>query len=601
MMRWRSLLLVTLLAGLPMRAEPKERAALPPPMAQPQDLSIFRGRSVEIQLRAQGRIPGQLKFIIRARPSSGRLSEIRTTGRKSATVTYTHDGTPTSSDLFTFAVQAIDSPVSAPASISINISEEPPILSTAHSLDFGTVLLGETREEQITLRNGGGGVLEGRLDAPQAWKILGAAEYRLKRNEEKRVRILFAPEAEQQYSGKLAFSHDARSKVELSGSGISPFEFNPSREIELTVGDGNVLRSGNLVIRNRTPRDRIVAVNVPPEIASPEQVSLAPGEGKTIALHTKAEFLGALEGFVRVESEGFRQSIPMRVFALPPLLRIEPRESVEFGDIEAGKRHKRVLRIKNAGGTSARLHATAPAGILLVPDPNTAVLQPGEMRLFEVVLETSSIGEYRSRVVIKAGAGEPAAVEIAWRILPQRQEAKKIPVSALNPPGSPPALRPAGPQESPNALPPITEIKVLKASNRLFEIGWEKPSPEAKGWVIQQMQFQMASGESPKLVWKDLHNIKFLEENGMAVARFQNLAQGQVWLLRILSIDNEGRRSAPSPTIRLSSAPPPRPFMPWWVAGLLLAGAAAWGAAKLRERRQAEASQESDRIARIER
>jgi hypothetical protein len=600
MRHWRYLVLIALLAGSAIQATPKEPPVLPPPMAQAQTISIFRGRSVEIPLRAQGRTPGQLKFLLRSRPSKGQLGEIRVTGPRTAVVTYTHDGASEGSDSFTFAVQAVDSPVSAAAPVTIAISEEPPALSVVHSIDFGTVQVGEALEEQISLRNSGGGVLTGRMDAPPPWKILGAAEYRLGRNQERKVRILYAPDEQQEDSGKLTFSHDTRSAVELSANAISPFEFEPSREIELAAQDGSTLRSGGVRIRNRTSRDRIVEISVPPEIASPDQVTVSAGEEKSIALHTQPSFLGASEGVVSFESEGFRHSIPLRVFALQPVLKIEPREGLDFGDIAPHKRHKGFLRIKNEGGSAARLQATNPTDILLVPDPNTAVLQPGETRMFEVTLETSSIGDYRSQVVIDAGAGKPISVEVAGRIVAQPPEARKIPTATLNPASREPAITEATREQSLSAIPAVTEIQVLKASNRVFEIGWKKPSPDPVSWVIQQHQFEMANGDSPKLVWRDLRNIKFFEEGTTAGVRFENLAPGQVWLLRIVSVDEQGRRSAPSPTFKLSSAPPRRFSALWWIAGLLAVGAAAFGFAKLRDRRQAEALREADRIARIQ-
>ena len=309
-------------------------------------------------------------------------------------------------------------------------------------------------------------------------------------------------------------------------------------------------------------------------------------------------FLGASEGVVGFESEGFRHSIPLRVFALQPVLRIEPREGLDFGEIQPRKRYKGFLRIKNEGGSAARLQATASNDILLVPDPNTAVLQPGETRIFEVALEASSIGDYRTQIVIDAGGGKPISVEVAGRIAAQTREAKKIPTATLDPTSREPAVAEPAKEQSLSAIPPVTEIKVLKASNRVFEIGWSKPAPDPVTWVIQQHQFEM--GDPPKLVWRDLRNIKFSEQNGMAVARFENLAPGQVWLLRIVSVDEQGRRSMPSPTVKLSSAPPKRLPLLWWIVGLLAVGAMVFGWAKLRDRRQAKASREANRIARIE-
>ena len=598
MMRWQSLLLATLLAGPPLCVFPKEPQVVPPPMAQPQNLSLFLGASIEIQLRAQGRTPGQLKFVIRSHPLKGALSEIRQTGPKTAALTYTHDGRAEGVDVFTFAVQAVDSPVSAAASVTLTISEEAPALSVVRSVNFRAVPLGETRAEQVALRNSGGGTLEGRLTVPQPWKILGATEYRLGANEETRVAILFSPERQREYSGKLIFSHDARSSVELSGNGIPPFEFKPSGEIELALREASTIRSGGVTIRNRTSRDRVLEVSAPSEIVLQTQITVAAGEEKKISLQTAADFLGPLEGVIDFASEGFRRPIRVRVFAVPPVLRVEPAEGVEFGNIEPRRRYKGLLRIKNEGGSTARLRATTPGEILLIPDPKSISLQPGDTCAFEVALEALQAGNYREQLIIDAGAGKPITVPISGQVVAPRGEAKRIPVSTLNLPSRAPPATPSAQPSS--AVPPIAEIKVLKASNRLFEIGWNKPSTEVTAWIVQQGQFEFTDKDSPGLAWRDLRNVRFLEENGLVVARFENLAPGQVWLLRIVSIDQEGRRSTPSPTIRLSSAPPKKPSVYWWMAGLVAAAALTLGAIKLRAHRQTEALHGSNRMARLE-
>jgi hypothetical protein len=598
--RRRYLVLIALLAGASAQAGPKDLPGLPPPMAQPQSLSIFRGRTVEVPLRAQGRAPGQLKFLIRSLPSKGRLGEIRVTGPKSAEVTYTHDDASEGSDSFTFAVQAVDSPVSAAAPITITISEEPPALSVVNAVDFGTLQLGVTREEQITLRNSGGGVLAGRMDAPPPWRILGPSEYRLGRNQEREVRILCAPDEQQDYSGRLTFSHDARTAVELSVKAIAPFEFDPSREIELASQDNGALRSGGVVIRNRTPRDRTVEISVPPEIASPDQVIVPAGGEKRIALHTQPAFLGALEGAIGFESEGFKRSIPLRVFALPPVLRIEPHEGLDFGEVEPRRRYKGFFRVKNEGGRAARLRATIPHEILLVPDPNSAVLQPDETRVFQVAFESSVAGDYRSQIVLESDGGKPVSVAVGGRIVSQTSDAKKIPTALLDPASRAAAAAKSQQDQSSSSIPAIREIKVLKASNRIFEICWHKPAPNPVAWVIQQRQLEISNAGPPKVVWRDLNNVRFFEEKETAGARFENLAPGKIWFLRVVAIDEQGRRSAPSPTFMLASVPAKNPTPLWAIFSLLAAGAGVFGYLKFRQRRRAEASKDADQIARIE-
>jgi hypothetical protein len=596
----RYLVLIALLAGAAAQAGPKDFPLVPPPMAQPQSFSVFRGRSVEVPLRAQGRAPGQLKFLIRSEPSKGHLGKIRVTGPKTAEVIYTHDDRSEGSDSFTFAVQAVDSPVSAAATITIAVSEEPPALSVVRSVAFGTLQVGVAREELIIVRNSGGGILAGQMEVPPPWKILGSPEYRLGRNQEMKVRILCAPEEPEDYSGKLTFSADARNSIELSVTAISPFEFEPSREIELASQDDGPLRSGAIVIRNRTSQARTVEVSVPPEIVSPDKVIVPAGGEETVALHTQSAFLGALQGTVTFESQGFKHSLPLRVFALQPILRIEPHEGLDFGEIEPRRRYKGFLRIRNEGGTDARLHVTIPHDILLVPDPNSAVLPPGETRVFEVAFETSSTRDYQSQLVIECGAAKPISVAVTGRIVSQILDGKKIPTSSLDPVARAAPTAKAQPDPALSSIPPVKDFKVLKATNRIFEIGWKKPTPEPAAWLIQQRQLEMADEGPPRAVWRDLNNVRFFEREGIAGARFENLAPGQVWFLRVVSLDEQGRRSAPSPTFMMSSAPSRSPKIVWAILSLLGIGAATIGYRKIRKRREAEALKEAEQIARIE-
>jgi hypothetical protein len=594
---WRYLALGALLAGPVLLAAPNDLPILPPPMAQPESLSILRGGEVEIPLRALGRASGQLKFLVRSPPKNGLLGEIRVTGPKSAVVRYTHDDSSAGMDVFTFAVQAIDSPVSAAAPVAITISEEPPRLSAVEALDFGPVFIGQPREEQIVLQNSGGGVLEGRMEVPFPWKILGDSEYRIGRQGTRKVRITCDPSRPQEYTGELTFSHDAARVIRLLASATPPLSFEPSNEISLAARGESSVRSGAVLVRNQTAQERIVRISVPPEVVSPGEVAIAAGEEKEIALATKREFLGPKLGNASFASEGFQQDIPIRIFALRPVLKIEPHEGLDFGDVEIHKSCTGVLRIKNEGGSPAWLQVNAPEGITLAPDPNGASLRPGELRAFAVKFAATSLGPYQSPIVFGTAAGVSAKVEVYGRVL--LRPARMTAISALDP--APRQVLPAaGAPEGPgSAVPAVTDIKVLRATNRIFEIAWPQPATGPLTWIVQQLQFDFASDGTLGFVWRDLHGINFSEREGMVVARLQNLEPGRVWLLRIISADDHGLRSPPSPTLRLLSAPPRRFPVFWTMAPLAAACALAWGLAKIRQRRQSEALREADRIARL--
>jgi hypothetical protein len=594
----RYLVLLTLLAGVSLQAEPKDPPLVPPPMAQPQALSIFRGDNIEVPLRAQGRAPSQLKFLIRSYPSKGRLGEIRLTGPKSAEVTYFHDGTSEGSDAFTFAVQAIDSPVSAAAPITISISEEPPTLSVVNSLDFGTMEVGTTREEEIILRNSGGGELEGEMEVPPPWRIVGSKEYRLGRKQEGSIRIICAPSEPEEYSGKLVFSHDARVAVDLTTNAISPFELSPAREIELTSQEGGTLRSAEVAIRNLTPRDRTLRITVPAELVAPDQIIIPAGGVQRIALQAKPAFLGPLETTMRLESEGFKQDLPVRVFAMPASLHIEPREGLDFGEIEPRRRYRGFLRVKNEGGSAARLQTKVPLEVLLVPDPSSAVLQPGETRVFEVAFEVSSPGSYRSAITIASSGAQTVTIPIVGNTVIHAGQAKKISTEALSS-----AMQPnpsANEAEPALGTGPVKEVRILRAGSRVFEVGWDRPEPEPVAWIIQQRHLEMTSAGPPKTVWRDLNNVRFFEQGRLIGARFENLAPGQIWFLRIISIDEQGRRSAASPTFMMTSPPAKNQMFGRTLLVILALGAAVLGVLKFRQRRQTEASEQAEQIARLE-
>jgi hypothetical protein len=569
-------------------------------MPQGHHLSVFRGHSVEIPLRAIGRASSQLKFLIRSQPAGGRLGKILITGPKSAVVTYVADDSARESEVsFAYAVQGADTPVSASARVIITISEEPPALAVVHSLDFGRLLLGETREEQITIRNAGGGVLSGKIVAPEPWKIIGSPDYHLARKREQEVRILFQPTGEGLFNGRLTFTHDARSTVDLTGTAVSPFAFSPSDEIELSHTDAGSMRSAALTIRNATPFERSLEISAPPGISAPKEITIAPDTETRLPLHTLENMTNAIEGPLEFESEGYHHTIHVRAYPLRPTLNIEPNDGLDFGEIQPGRRYKSTLLIENRGGSNAHLKVGAPTDILLVPDPNSMVLAPGEKRLFEVALESRSNGEYHRKIEIGAEGVKTLQIPVSARIAGSAVATPKVPTAKLAP--SMPEPREAGaPPEPHSDIPPIKKVTIHKLINRNLEVSWEKPAPNVVGYVVEQRMVAPEPDGSIKISWQKRRGIKFLEDKDTSIARFENLAQGQTWYLRIRSVNETGLRSEPSPTFYIGTPPPPKTGARWLIAILVLAGGITAAVMQIRRRRRAAEAIEADRIARLD-
>jgi len=580
-------------------AKEKEELPAPPPMARSENVATYRGRTVKIPLRAMGRTPGQLKFLIRTKPKHGTLSEITLVDRKNAFVLYTHDERHGAGvDSFTFAVQAQDSPVSAPGTISIAVSEEPSAFSVVHALDFGQVLLGESREDEITIRNAGGGTISGRITAPPSWKILGSATYQLGRQQEQKVLLVFEPTKAVESVEKLLFSHDARTSVTLTGTGVSPLAIEPGKEIELKAQKGSSTRTTELLIRNLTDRPRVIEIKPPDHIVEPEELTVPPNGEARMELKTEADFIGAIEGSLTISSEGYREEIPLRAYALRPSLQVEPGKGFDFGDVQPGRRYKGVLQLKNTGGLEARITTDLPTGLLLTPDPGSVVIAPGETRVFEFAFEPLRTGDLQQEIILHVANGDTVRIPVravsTAPVQPTPPQTRQ-PATVVEVPGHQESM-----PESVSGIPAITDIVVQETTQHSVELGWKKPAANALGTLVEYRQLEPVQDGPPKIKWVEWKGAKFFEENGMTIARFDNLPPGRSWYIRISSIDEIGKRSAPSSTIQLASLPAQKWQWPWWIGGFLLLGGVGWTIFYLRQRRQNLAAEEAQRISHLE-
>jgi hypothetical protein len=604
---WRKLVWGWLLGLAVAHAAPKEEPTPPPPpMPQTQNVGTFRGRPVEIPLRAIGRAPTQLKFLIRKPPKHGRLGQIQFTSRKTAVVTYYHDEkSAVTYDSFTYAVQGVGTPVSAPATVHIAISEEPPALSVVHALDFGQVWVGQKRTEELVIRNTGGGSLAGRIVVSEPWMILGSPEYRLGRKEEKKVLVQFAPSDAGEFTARLLFSHDPRSSVVLSAGARAPLEFEPEGEVVLDAAPGKTVRAGHLIVRNRTSADRMVDLSLPEQVEGPEEITV-PAEGEvSVDLRTKENFSGALEDRVDLQSEGFQHSLPLRVSAVPPLLRFEPAEGLDFGEMALRSPVRRTLTLWNEGGSPARVRLEVPKSALVIPDPNPVVLAPGERRAFEVELELTDAGNYRGGILLGL-EGAPGGQNI-----PLRAEgvAPAAAGSATPQPASPPRggeggrPAPAGPAEMTtetfNSLPPVEKIQTQALSRKTVELRWKKPAPNAVTPLLEYRTVERDVSGRPAFRWNKWQGANFREESGEVVALLDNLPPGATWYLRVVSLDETGRRSRPSETLRLVTPRAPSWRWLWWVGAAAGAGLVGYAVVRIRRRQEAEARADAERLAKI--
>ncbi len=596
---WLAALVVWGFSGLSAQSAPKEKEtfAPPPPMAQGQSVSLYIGQSIEIPLKAIGRVPTSLRFLIRTPPQHGKLGEIHLTGNKTASVAYTHDEKAgLGPDSFTYAVQGMDGPVSAAAVVNITVSEEPPAFSAVAEVKFPRVWTGETAEQEIVLKNTGGGIMKGKISAQAPWIILSKADYKIGRKEEAKILVQFAPQEEGDYRDKLMFSHDGKAQVTLIGSADAPFEFEPVKKVELSTQGTDTARSGKFLVRNKTDRERTLKITLPPQLVGPKELTLAPGEEKDVALRTTEDFVEALDDSIVLVSGGFREELTLHVFALEPRLKFEPTGGIVFGEIQSNRNYKSSLTLTNTGGDSAHLKTILPKGILIQPDPNAEVLKVGETRNFEVAFESGSPGSYQGFIEITPEGGPAISIPVTARIVRPPTVSDKSP-SVPNPRDLNP--EPVVEVGKYNGTPVVKDINILKTGKYELELGWKRPGPKALTYVTEVRSIE-PGGKQPKVVWTEWHDVKYLEENGLTIARIGRLHPGQALFFRISSVDETGKRSQPSETIRLFTPPGPKINWLWYLTLLLVAAAIANHFFRVRRQRRAAALADEARLAQIE-
>ena len=122
-----------------------------------------------------------------------------------------------------------------------------------------------------------------------------------------------------------------------------------------------------------------------------------------------------------------------------------------------------------------------------MPDPSSAVLQPGETRVFEVAFEVSSPGSYRSEITIGSSGAKPITIPVLSNTLTQTGGAKKIPTEALRSAMQPTVHRLCEARASHrDQARRSKKLRILRAGSRVFEFAWERPEPDPVAWVVQQ-------------------------------------------------------------------------------------------------------------------
>lgn len=589
-------------AGLSKAPEPVSK---PPPLAKATTVAGYVKEPLPIALNFSGRIVEPLRILIRKAPKHGTLGEVQRTGRNSASVLYTPDPSfGPGDDIFTFATQSVDSPVSAQASVSIRLAARPAVLEHPQELDFGTVFLGDSAERTLTLRNSGGSPAAGELRLSPPWSAAGDGKFRVAANSVTKVRVSFAPEEARDFRETVPLGPDA--SLVLQGRAESPITWpNDGLVFSPKQREGGL---ADLVLTNQTASERTVEIDWPEAIASPRTVSIAANATATVEARIPGSAAFAWEGVVPIRSGPFKAELPVQVYPAPAKLTVVPPQKLELAKQASARAFRGQITVKNAGGSDAPIQILAPE-LQVIPDLAQRVLSPGEEVGLEVVLERGGGRPFSGKLEIRSPACAGIALQVTAAASASSSAARSQSIhpvasllhlppaaSAVEPPDTH-LPKPDLPSPRGHAQPDVTLHSVTQHE---IELSWPVGSPDTTDYRIEWRRLSPGPDGGVRMDWIPWQGGHITIANGVATARLVRLPSNARWTIHIVPINASGQPGEALTPFHIGTLPPKKLQIPWWAWLLILATAGAGAKRIWQHFREAANAKDNLRIARLE-
>lgn len=572
-----------------------EAPVVPPPMAKADTIRVERGTEVEIPLRAGGRTPGPLRFLVRQPPRYGSLGEPRLVKPNEAVVTYKHDGRSGAPvDAFRFAAQAADSPVSAAAEIRIMVTEPPLRPSFPESLDFGDILAGQSTDRELTIRNTRGGAGSLQIDIPAPWASPQGKSIDVPAGGTVKFPVTFQPASGGRFDDFLRLRWtDKAAAIRLTGVALDLFLVSLSGE--------------NAQITSRSADPLLIELEGPPGLDVPASITIPPMGRSTIPLKRKDNHAGGVQGSLTLAAGSTRKSFPVSISAPAARLISDPSDSIDFGRVGVGSPARSRIHLRNSGGQPATFRTASEEGLRLIPPPDQIVLAPGASEEFLVEFLPAEAGSANGALEF-VGPGNVVLLTLPWKAAVAAQAGSPPSSPIADSPAPVPAHastdsdEPAPPAESPAPTPRaprqpgpplIEDLRITSSSSNRMQVAWREPKPKPEKYSVERREVVFVSdNEPPKEKWIPWDGIILNREDDTARATFVRLPPNASWFIRIQALDANCQITATTPVFRIYSQPrPSRAYIVWLtLAALAIAAAFFWKWKQRRSARQIKSS-----------
>lgn len=393
------LILFAFLGAAPTFAAEKKRKdepklPIPPPQPVAQELSVPRGEPLEIRLRIYGRKYENLKYLIRTKPESGKLTDPKVLTQETSTVVYTPPANlAVKRDRFTYAVQNGDG-VSAAVNVDITIVDEASKLIVPDTMEFAPLLTGGAVFKEMELTNIGGSISAGEVQLPAPWRIEGPTSYKLATGEKQKFLVFFEPKSAGIFRGEIRYTSHLDRVTSLRGVGEAAIGVAPV-ELRLQAASGSTARSGQLELTNNTSAEQALKFSGGARLHLPAPLTLPAGGKQTVAVSVEEGDPGAFDDPLMIEGGGVQVSVPIHAKPLGPVLKIA-RELVEFPPIKQGQTGSVGLSVENLGAAEGTWKATV--ALPFQAQPASIRLGPRERMELKVLINAQELGTYRGWV-----------------------------------------------------------------------------------------------------------------------------------------------------------------------------------------------------------
>ncbi|MEC7357561.1 MAG: hypothetical protein VYC09_03895 [Verrucomicrobiota bacterium] len=542
------------------------------PVAAPVNVNVNRGEEVVIKLTASMKGSGGVfDYSIFEGPKNGQLV-IETLTGAFAIVKYVSDPlSPSRIELFKYRARVRGGKYSAPATVRINVLDDPLRLKIPKVIDFGEVVVSQSRILDFQVFNDSKYAFKGSLVLPNEFKLEGG-EANLNIGPQKRstLRIKCTPqEVVGSFQRNLIINGDGVSlSLPLRGVSVSPFKVK-EKKVTLEYSNDKFLRFAEISIRNVSDLEsslEVVDINGA-FVARPKEMNIGSGETKKIIIEASNEDPSSAKGYVHLRSSVDSQQVEVESPPLPPRLVINGGENLINISSVIGSPLRFKFDIENVGGGSVAVSLTVPDGFRRLNGEGLISLGAKSKSQIQMEFDSEragdiydyfdlSWGDNAKRIIVKGNVSDEPKNQLNNKARVKVSPRNKGNGKSANDYDYPILKRIEKQRKVDESLPKISEVELIERDKHSIVLGWSNPTRDeelsdssALGYVIETRVHRYDKEMKSMIIeWRELGpDYATIQKKGtMVEAKIKGLSPDGKFTFRLFCENEDGAVSVGS-------------------------------------------------------